>query len=554
MTIALQETTDRRIRMSFPYSADDLNFVKTQFAGRQYDDKTRSWIVPVTDRNIEKIRANRGRFGDAEAMLRRIQQNRAVAVEASQAFAASETFRLRDGLQGELRPYQAAGVEFITKHAKGKAYIGDEMGLGKTITALAAMHQEQAYPALVVCPSVVVGNWKREANAWLPDKTVQIIKTGKDVIDPKADIVVASYALAGKVAAGKRFAQVVCDEAHYLKNKDAKRTQEIAAIAKLSPRRLMLSGTPVTNKPKDLFQQLEIIDVTGKGNPLGSFFQFATQYCGGRQGKYGFEADGATNVAELNQRLRDGVYLRRDKSQVLTDLPEKQRQTLYVEASAETKRRIKEIRAQYAKEKSAHVPGATLKAMTHEQSAMGSGKIEAAGQFLEDFADTGKKLIVFAYHVDVQKALLQKAQELGMQPSRVLGEDSSEKRTNSITAFQENPDVRCIICSLDAANVGIDLTVASDVLMVEQDWTPMKLNQAEDRAHRSGQKNAVNVTYLVMPDTLDEVLQEVIEHKRNISADLNQDVKAEVLQAWTAGLDQAVSKGLQPAKSKGMGL
>lgn len=538
--IAVRETEDNRLRMSFKFDNDDLNFVKTAFTGRQYDGPSQSWLVPATDRNLDKIRANRHRFVEVEAVLRRIQEKRSQRVEASQAFAASEKFTLRAGLQGVLRPYQEAGVEFITQHAKNKAYIGDEMGLGKTITALAAIHQEQAYPALVVCPSVVVGNWKREANTWLPDKKVQVIKTGKDFIDPQADIVVASYALAGKVAKDKRFAQVVCDEAHYLKNKDAKRTQEIAAIAQLAPRRLMLSGTPVTNKPKDLFQQLEIIDVTGKGKPLGSFYQFATQYCGGHQGRYGFEADGATHVEELNQRLRDGVYLRRDKLQVLPELPEKQRQTLYVDVPPETKKRIKDIAAQYQQDEKKQVPGAALAAMGREAVAVGEGKIEAAKEFIKDFAETGNKLIVFANLKEVQHQLLEKTKELGVPTIHIFGDDSSEKRDAAIQEFQHNPNVKFAICSLKAGGVGSTMTAASDVLMVEQDWTPANLDQAEDRAHRMGQKNAVNVTYLVMQGTVDDQLEAVIAYKRKVAADLTVPVKDEVLQAWK---ERALSQG-----------
>ena len=541
MAIQLQETPDRRIRMSFPYNADDLNFVKNQFVGRQYDGNTRSWLVPVTDRNIENIRANAGRFGEVEAVLRRLQERKAQAVEASQAFAASKTFRLRDGLKGELRPYQQAGVEFITGHARNKAYIGDEMGLGKTITALAATHQEQAYPALVVCPTVVVGNWKREANTWLPEKTVQIIKSGKDAIDPKADIVIASYALAG-VAKGHRFQQVVCDEAHYLKNQKAQRTQTVVEIAKAAPRRLLLSGTPVTNRPKDLYSQLEVIDVAGKGNSLGSFFQFATRYCEGQQGRYGFEADGASNLEELNQRLRDGVYLRRDKSQVLTELPEKQRQVIPVGVPAETKRRIKEIGVEYAIAQKNHVPGAALKAMTDELVAVGLGKIDAAAAFMEDFAETGKKLIIFSNLKEVQQGLLRKAQELGVGTVHILGDDSSEKRTQAVDAFQTNPKVQFAVCSLKAAGVGITMTAASDVLMVEQDWTPANLDQAEDRAHRMGQKNAVNVTYLVMSGTIDETLSQVINNKREVASDLSQPVTADVLAKWGAQRPEKAAK------------
>lgn len=541
MTIMLQGTPDHRICMSFPYNPDDLTFVKATFEGRQYDKNTRGWMVPVTETNLEKIRANVGRFAEVENTLRRIQQQRAAVVEASQAFAATEAFKLRPGLGGQmpsarLRPYQQAGVEFITGHAKSKAYIGDEMGLGKTITALAAIHQEQAYPALVVCPAVVVGNWKREANTWLPDKTVQIIKSGKDKIDPKADIVVASYALAG-VAAGHKFAQVVCDEAHYLKNQKAKRTETVVAIAKAAPRRLLLSGTPVTNKPKDLFAQLEVLDVTGQGKPLGSFFQFATRYCAGRQGRYGFEADGATNLDELSQRLRAGTYLRRDKAQVLTELPEKQRQFIPVGIPADTKRRIKEIEAEYRVAQKAHVPGAALKAMTDEMVAVGLGKIEAAGAFMEDFAGTGKKLIVFSNLREVQQGLLQKARELGVPTVHILGDDSAEKRTQAVESFQKDPNIQFAICSLKAAGVGITLTAASDVLMVEQDWTPANLDQAEDRAHRMGQKNAVNVTYLIMEGTLDDTLKQVIEAKRGVASDLSQPVQAEVMARWDAKPD-----------------
>ncbi|MHB8249596.1 MAG: DEAD/DEAH box helicase [Acidithiobacillus sp.] len=536
MTIMLQGTPDHRICMSFPYNPDDLTFVKATFEGRQYDKATRGWMVPVTETNLEKIRANVGRFAEVENTLRRIQQHRAAAVEASQAFAASATFKLRPGLGGELRPYQQAGVEFITTTARNKAYIGDEMGLGKTITALAAIHQEQAYPALIVCPAVVVGNWKREANTWLPDRQVQIIKSGKDKIDPKADIVVVSYSLAG-AAAGHPFAQVVCDEAHYLKNHKAKRTETTVAIAKAAPRRLLLSGTPITNKPRDLYSQLEVLDVTGRGRPLGHFFQFAEKYCGGHDGAYGYEADGATNLEELSQRLRAGTYLRRDKSQVLTELPDKQRQFIALGIPAETGRRIKEIRAQYTLEKDKHIPSAALTAMTNEMVAVGLGKIDAAGAFMADFADTGKKLIIFSNLVEVQHALLKKARELGVPTVRILGDDSSEKRTQAVDAFQTNPDVQFAICSLKAAGVGINLFAASDVLMVEQDWTPANLDQAEDRAHRSGQKNAVNVTYLVMDKTIDDDLKQVIDSKRRTASDLSQPVKSEVLARWTDSLE-----------------
>jgi len=530
--IQMEVVDNNRLRFRFKYDPDLLEFVKSEFAGRQYDGNTKSWLVPATERNLEKIRENPRRFaGRLNEILQRVRAERAAKIERSQAFHPTDGFVLREGLGGELRPYQKAGVEFITKFAKNKAYIGDEMGLGKTITALAAVHQEQAYPALVVCPAVVVGNWKHEAEKWLPGKSTQIIKNGKDTVDPKADIVIASYTLAG-VAKGHRFQQIVCDEAHYLKNQKSQRTKTVADIAKATPRRLLLSGTPVTNKPKDLFAPLEIVDVAGQGKAFGSFFQFATLYCGGRQGRFGFEADGATNIEELNQRLRDSVYLRRDKAQVLTELPDKQRQVLPVGIPPETKRRIKDIEAEYARDKDNRVRGAEIKAMTNEMVAVGLGKIDAAVEWMEDFAETGKKLVVFANLREVQQALLDKARELKIPHVHILGDDSAENRTQAVRDFQEKSDVRFAICALKAAGVGVTLTAASDVLMVEQDWTPATLDQAEDRVHRMGQKSAVNITYLVMQGTIDEQLNAVIENKRKLAADLSQPVMNDLLERW----------------------
>ena len=542
--IEMEVADNNRLRFRFKYDPALLDFVKTKFDGRQWDGNTKSWLVPATERNIAKIRENPRMFaGRFNELLDRVRAERAAKIERSQAFHPTEKFVLREGLGGELRSYQKAGVEFITQHAKGKAYVGDEMGLGKTITALAAIHQEQAYPALVVCPAVVVGNWKQEAEKWLPGESVQILKTGKDTVDPKADIVIASYALAS-VAEGHRFKQIVCDEAHYLKNPKSQRTKTVAEIAGSVPRRLLLSGTPVTNKPKDLFAQLEIVDVAGKGKPFGSFFAFARQYCGGHEGRFGFEADGATNIQELNERLRDSVYLRRDKSQVLTELPEKQRQVLLVGIPPETKRRIKEIESEYLKDRKAMVNGAEIKAMTNEMVAVGLGKIDAASEYLEDFADTGKKLIVFANLREVQQALLAKARDMAIPHVHILGDDSAEDRTRAVQAFQTDPKVQFAICSLKAAGVGVTLTAASDVLMVEQDWTPANLDQAEDRAHRMGQKNAVNVTYLVMQGTIDQQLSEVIENKRKISADLSKPVMGDVLAGWAVQSEKGKRKAV----------
>ncbi len=526
------EANGDAFRMRFAYDPTLVDFVKNNFSGRHFDGATKSWTVPATPQNIERIRKHAGRFhGNVNALLQSVEEKRVTAIQASAAFHPSQDFQVRPGLGGELRPYQLAGVDFVVNFAKNRAYIGDEMGLGKTITALAVLHHNGSYPALIVAPSSLLGNWRREAEKWLPGKKVQLFLSGKTVLDKSADIVIVSYTLAEKVLAAlgnakNHFHQLIVDEAHYVKNFKAQRSKTVKALADGAKNLLFLSGTPISRAPKDLFAQLDILGVAGKGKPFGDWWTFTKRYCDGHDSRYGYKADGATNISELSERLRASIYLRRDKSQVLSDLPEKQRQFLYVPVPTETKAELWEIEKQRAKDKKDGRPEADMLAVTKAFHAAGRGKAEAAEVFIEEFADTDKKLIVFANQIVLQQRLFEKAIELGLRPAKISGEDSATARDAAVQRFQNDQDCKVIVCSLKAAGVGLTLTAASDVLMVEQDFVPATLDQAEDRAHRIGQRDAVNVVYLIAEGTIDDEVASLIEARRKTASDLSKPITA----------------------------
>jgi len=530
-----------------------LDFIKG-LDGRRFDPNTKHWSVPVTKKNTQALASARSRLPihgiDFSTVEKEQTAHQAALADMERERSALATAPIKSGLGGELRHYQEEGVRHLV--ARGGGYLGDEMGLGKTVTALAAVHQSEKYPALVLCPSIVATNWQKEAEKWLPGKTVQRIKTGKDKADPKADVVICTYGLADKLAKqdGLQFQTLIADEAHYLKSGKAQRTKAVREMAKGIAQKILLSGTPVTRAPVDLYSQ---IDIMGKTDRFGSYREFTKLYCGGHYENFRYApqpvwaANGATNVEELAERLKTDLgYLRREKTLVAKELPEKTRQVLAVPLEAADYRNLRAIAAKGDPE----VPGSILYAMQEQLGYIGRAKIEPAKEWIADFVEENpsRKLIVFAQHIEVQKELAESLKEHGHGIVTILGEHSATQRGVAVEQFQNDPRTQIAVCSLGAASVGVTLTAASDVLMVEQDWTPATLLQAEDRAHRIGQKNAVNVTYLVAENTLDSERMDVIQRKLNIANALNQSVQAEFVQR----MEQAAKKSVKRSKSKGL--
>lgn len=504
------------------------------------------------------------------------------------------------GLGGELRPFQRAGVAYV-QMADGRAIIGDDMGTGKTVQALALMAVRRAFPAVVVCPASVKLSWRDHVqgpprwtpahpipeHGWLPDRKVVVLsgKTPNSDLLVGAEVIVLNWDILDawcEELCGLEPEAVVFDESHYAKSRAAARTKAALKLAKSTrrkigfeqgPLKLCLSGTSVVNRPKELISQLELID---RLKDFGGSKTFRSRYCDTYWDGYRWDDRGASNPEELNRLLREKCFIRRTKAEVMPELPAKQPARVpvvlsnpkdYDRAEQETIKFLIESverdrtftsslagltaveRADAIKSRQNDKAEAARRAekivrMNLLRKVCAAGKIKAAVDWVREFMESSSKLIVFAHHIEVQKALL----EAFPDSARVLGEDSAAKRTLAIERFQTDEDCRLIVCSLKAAREGITLTAASDVATIELDWTPATHDQAEDRAHRMGQRDSVTCWYLLAEGTIDDDMHELIEGKREVtSAVMDGTAKRREMETSIMGAleDRLIAKGLK---------
>jgi hypothetical protein len=354
------------------------------------------------------------------------------AIRGSRADHADPIEATAAVLGGELAPFQWAGVRYVL--AARRAFLADEQGLGKTVEALAALEADGAYPAIVVCPASMKLGWQREAERWLPHRSVAVVD-GRCAVPPSAEITILNYEIAAahrEALARRRPRALVVDESHYCKNPRAKRTQAVRRIAAaVAPDglRLALTGTPVLNHADELIAQLRVI---GRLEDFGSGANFSRLF------------RGQLSEERLHWHLRRRCFVRRLKSDVLPQLPAKRQVVVPVALTNEAEYRLAEedviawLRAQPLdlSELNARI-AATLRAerlaqLGTLQRLAARGKLAAALAWIEDFLASGEPLVVFARHVEVQQAVL--ARFPGA--LHLLGADSLRDREAAIEAFQ----------------------------------------------------------------------------------------------------------------------
>jgi hypothetical protein len=472
---------------------------------------------------------------DALLELQRIREEHAHACGLVELSAATDAALELPGLGGELKPFQRAGVKYLL--SQRRAFLADEQGLGKTIEALAAIEADDAYPAVVVCPASLKLNWLREIERWLPHRSARALSgTGAGTSAPEiprdgessrrkappsgvssADITVVNYdILAARERELGRLSPraLVLDESHYCKNGAAKRTQaatRLAASVTVDGLVLALTGTPVMNRPNELISQLRII------GRLGDF---------GSGAKFGERFKGADAHQRLHWHLRARCFVRRLKSEVLPQLPAKTRSVVPIELDNEGEYRLAErdviawLRshpldlAELDAKVAAALRAERLVRLGALKKLAARGKLHAALAWIHDFLSSGERLVVFASHREIQRAIVERFPHA----LHVLGKDSHKARDASVRRFQEagGEQSQLIVCSLAVAGQGLTLTKASNVAFLELDWTPAKHDQAEDRCHRIGQEDAVNAWYLLAAGTIDETIATLLDRKRAV--------------------------------------
>ncbi len=457
------------------------------------------WVAPGALDRLQQIREEHARAAGL------------VALSAATDAALDDLVPLTLG--GELKPFQRAGVQYLLKQRR--SFLADEQGLGKTIEALATIEADSAYPAIVVCPASLKLNWMREIKRWLPARSAQMLDGNRGAV-PAADLTVVNYDIvAGRLDALTALAPraVALDESHYCKNPTAKRTQAAQELcASVPPEGLVLAltGTPLMNRPAELISQLRIL---GRLRDFGSGAQFGQRF------------RGPDAHQRLHWHLRARCFARRLKADVLPQLPAKTRAVVPVALDNEAEYRLAErdviawLRGQPL---DLHALDAKVAAALRAERLVrlnalkllaARGKLHAALHWIHDFLSSGERLVVFARHREIQRAVIERFPGA----LRVLGDDSQLARDAAVRAFQEpDADNQLIVCSIEVAGQGITLTRSSNVAFLELDWTPAKHDQAEDRCHRIGQQDAVNATYLLAADTIDETIATLLERKRAV--------------------------------------
>ena len=438
-------------------------------------------------------------------------------------------------------PYQREGIAYALQ--KKRCIMGDEQGLGKTIEAIGVLTATRAFPALVICPASLKINWQRELKKFggltgviLDDKNRNTwqrfweIKKGDG--KPCAEVFICNYESLRKFFVSKirregrftlksidfderirLFRSVIIDESHKCKTSSTQQSKFVQGIAMGKEYVLELTGTPVVNNNIDLIQQLNIM---GRLDDFGGYTKFMARYCAGEHK--------SSHLKELNYLLRKNCFCRRLKKDVLTQLPDKTRSYLNVEIDnrKEYKEAERDIIKYLVKYQDADddkiqrtIRGAIMVKMGLLKQISARGKVKGAIDIIHNTIDgeNGQKLIVFCYLKEVVQQLKQEFRDA----VTVTGDDSPQAKQYAVDRFQNDERCRLIILNYKSGGVGLTLTAASNVLFVEFPWTAADCSQAEDRAHRNGQKNAVNCVYLLGQDTIDEYMYQLIQTKKTIS-------------------------------------
>ncbi len=501
------------IDVLFNYDPDLVAAVK-QIPGRQFHGHEKVWSVPLVEESVPSLRAHLPGIVLGPRLSAWIEERSRPAAQVPDTIP---------GLKVGLFPFQHEGVEFI-EGRKGRAVVGDEMGLGKTIQALAWLQfHPELRPAIIVCPASLKLNWLAEALKVTDERPLVISgrpRPGDSISGHR--VLIINYDILGDWSdrlTALSAKVLVLDECHYIKNRKADRTKASMLLGKQIPHVLALSGTPIINRPVEFFNSLHLVD-PGR---FRSFWDYAHRYCGAKHNGFGWDFTGASNTAELNALLVKTCMIRRLKADVLQELPAKTRalQPMSLDPAAMKTYKVASARflewlASVNPEKvsAAERAEALTKIEALKQLAL-KAKLDGAVDWIGNFLDCDGKLVVFATHKETIRVLRERFPEGSVV---VDGSTSLPDRDVAVRRFQSDPDCRLLIGNLKAAGVGLTLTASSNTCFVELGWTPGEHDQAEDRVHRIGQKDAVTAWYLVAPGTIDEAILAMIDKKRKVLA------------------------------------
>lgn len=529
----------------------------------QKNDVLGYWTIKVTEYTLPKIVKLIKDFdftkrADTEAALPTYDYS--LSKEHLEAF--SKIFEKHDFAYVP-RLYQIEALGYAMK--KRNLIIGDDVGLGKTFEAILYAEVTNSFPCLVIVPSSVKFNW---AEKWLEitknRRSVSTIESAPPKKRPNNwndEVVIINYDIIAKKkgkGATVKFSElvdidwkmIIFDEGHFLKSNKAQRSKAALKIIKTGARIALLTGTATMNKPAELWNLLRIIkrDVVIGGN----YMRYTREFCGGKQGGFGWDDSGATNTLELNRRLRDECYIRREKREVLTELPKITKQILKtpITNGAEYKRAtnnfIDYIREEYGQEKAEKAMEAECLVRIGVLRRLSiAGKVKAIEQYLKDWKEVStEKLIIFGVHREALDYLSDK-----FNSRLIAGGITTKQKHESIKAWCKDPDDLFIFGNMDTMGTGVDgfQHVCQNMIIIELPWRPSDLEQIIGRIDRSGQELPMSITFMLADETSDEDMWEMLKEKEAITEAVNKGID---IKKMNSGLKIVIRKMMERLKLK----
>jgi SWI/SNF-related matrix-associated actin-dependent regulator 1 of chromatin subfamily A len=499
---------------------DTLSFIKT-ITGRKWDVTNKLWTVPDTP-EVKELLGKNGFLPVGESVPE-------VPMEIPQKVIAQIDKSL---LHKDLHEYQVEGVGFLVG-VGGSGILSWSVGCGKSLAALSfCIANKDNFPALVLCPASLRENWCREIKKWYkkssiklsgrqahPIRTSPFVIINYDILGDPADTTSWAYSLAKH-----KFQTIIADESHLLKNVKAKRTKAFLALSKTIKNRIFLSGTIIKNRTSDLFVPLHSVAPTVFPNQ----YKFLHRYCDPKYTPWGYTYKGLTNENELKALMAPYVHSVK-KRDVLSDLPDRMINTVAMDTDNSTMKKYTKATAAFIEwanstakkkqvEKNSHME--VLRALCYQM------KRESVIDWIENFLDNEEKLIAFCIHTAVIDDLREHFKGISVVvDGRVTGD-----RMVMVDKFTNDPECRLFIGQVDAAGMGLNLHVASNVCMVEMPYVLSSIEQCFGRVDRLGQKaDKVSLWHLFAPDTIEEDIAIILEEKREIvDTLLNNGVKSDI--------------------------
>lgn len=615
--ISVSKDTPGKLAVRFPYRVDLVTMLHS-IPGRKWDHSRRCWVIPEAAVPVLMAKANGRIEVELDKHTQSLMASQTEREKNSRQLAPGIPIPLPPGLS--FLPFQEVAPHWVDQ-CGGRALIADEVGTGKSIEAIGYMRKHpELRPVLILCPATMKGTWERELIKWLPDTgdTIEVL-SGTEAYDTTASVIVANYdilfkrwrkpeddvlqklafetctwdgivvrgccsdrkdpasashgpdcparkALASAVTPPAGWSDslapklLIVDECQALKDRKTKRAKAAKKLADSAEAVIGLTGTPILNRPVEIYSQLEII------NPkiFPSWYGFVKRYCNAKNQRIRYRpkgemhtkvgkilnVTGACNLDELDRILRQNVMIRRLKRDVLKQLPTVRKATLWVEAektktylqaeaklkakAREYKMVAKKLRARMKgkteAEKKKILAGAAAEAsnfklkgqMIQEITAMrqeiGLMKYDAVLSWAQEFLDGNpdQKLLVFAWHISMQKKFA--ADLAGYGCVQIGGGMSHKKRDEAVQRFQLDPKIRAFVLSINAAKEGITLTASSNELVAELPWRPGDIVQMGGRIDRFGQKFPCTQWIPVCADTLEEKIAQLLDSKQVVVA------------------------------------